>query len=222
MNVVVNDIRLKYYSCIFNSVVEQYFKYCAEWDKLCDKEINLKKNRICDIYDLENGEIVSEFKDYVESFSEVAEELNCELVCELWDKIEFTEEFKFTSRIKTRESLIQKILKKIKEDDGKFAIKDCINDLLGVRIIDDDYKNNKSYIDSILEELKSDGINIRNIERNLLTGYNAYHIYIKRNNATFPIEIQIWDKEHEERNIELHSKHKEEYVKDIIENYNKY
>ena len=43
----------------------------------------------------------------------------------------------------------------MREDDGKFSIKKCINDLLGLRIIDIDYKDNKEHIDSILEELKS-------------------------------------------------------------------
>lgn len=222
MNLVINNIGLDYYSFIFKSIVDKYFKYCDEWDKLCDKKINLNKKQICDIYNLKNGEIVPEFKDYIDSFSEIAEDLKFELLCDLGENVEFTEDFKFTSRIKTRESLIQKILKKMREDDGKFSIKKCINDLLGLRIIDIDYKDNKEHIDSILEELKSNGINIRNIERNLSTGYKAYHIYIIRNNNTFPIEVQIWDKEHEEKNIELHSKHKEEYVKDIIEDYNKY
>lgn len=222
MNLVVNNVGLDYYSFIFKSIVDKYFKYCDEWDKLCDKKINLNKKQICDIYNLENGEITSEFKDYIDSFSDIAEDLKFELLCDLVENVEFTEGFKFTSRIKTRESLIQKILKKMREDDGKFSIKKCINDLLGLRIIDIDYKNNKDHIDSVLEDLKNDGINIRNIERNLSTGYKAYHIYIIRNNNTFPIEVQIWDKEHEEKNIELHSKHKEEYVKDIIEDYNKY
>ena len=103
MNLVINNIGLDYYSFIFKSIVDKYFKYCDEWDKLCDKKINLNKKQICDIYNLKNGEIVSEFKDYIDSFSEIAEDLKFELLCDLGENVEFTEDFKFTNRIKTIE-----------------------------------------------------------------------------------------------------------------------
>lgn len=158
----------------------------------------------------------------IKLFNEIVEDMEFDLICKLGESVQTTENFKFTSRIKTRESLIQKVLKKMKEDEGKFSINKCINDLLGLRIIDNHYKENKKHIDNIVEELKKTGSKVKSIERDLVTGYKAYHIYIIRDNYTFPIEIQIWDKEHEKKNIDLHSEHKENYLKDIIQDYHKY
>lgn len=225
MELVVSEksnIIVSQYKFMFNLILSKYNEYCIEWDKLYSQRINLKKKCICDIYNIKKSEFTLEFIKYINSFKEIAEDIEFDLICEFGQNIQTTENFKFISRIKTTESLIQKVLKKMKEDEGKFSINKCINDLLGLRIIDGDYKENKKYIDNIIEELKKAGFKIKNIERDLVTGYKAYHIYIIRNNYTFPIEIQIWDKEHEQKNIDLHSKHKEDYVKDMIQDYHKY
>lgn len=214
--------KLKEYDIILKSIIEKYLEYCSEWDKLCSCKINLKKTMICDIYNSEKCDIDISFKKYIANFDEVAQEL----YFDLWDTIPgyvgFSDEFKIDIRTKTIESVVQKIIKKMNSENGKFPIKKCINDLFGVRIIDSNYKNNIKFIDIIIGNLKSENYIIKSIDRNLLTGYKGYHIYIIRDNNTFPIEIQIWDKANEVKNRELHLKHKEDYVKNIIGDYNKY
>ena len=44
-------------------------------------------------------------------------------------------------------------------------------------------------------------------------GYIATHIYFKKDNYSFPWELQIWDKTHENSNIMLHEQYKQDYIK---------
>lgn len=207
------------YEYIIQIIIDKYLEYCDEWYKICNNNINLKKKCIKDIY--KNGELTEEFENYIDTFNYIAEELNFEILECIADRIEFSNSFKFTSRIKTRESLMQKILKKM-NDGGNYPIIKNINDILGVRIIDSEFNEKKIKIEEYLESLKRKGYKIRNVNRDLEIGYKAYHIYISGNNNTFPIEIQIWDRKDENNNIKLHSLHKEAYLVETIKRYHKY
>ncbi|MEG2457992.1 MAG: hypothetical protein RSB41_03785 [Bacilli bacterium] len=209
---------------VLEIIASKYLEYCEEWDNNCDIQINMNKKYICDIYSLENGELDNGFKESIEIFNDLAEDLRFDLIEEIDDKIGLSDDFKFSSRIKTRESLIQKILKKMNEENGKIKILKLINDLLGLRIVVPSFREELNKINNLnLTQYKAfENCKIRILDRNLATGYKAYHIYIRRDNKTFPIELQIWDKEDEENNINLHTDHKEEYVKNIIEDFNKY
>ncbi len=51
------------------------------------------------------------------------------------------------------------------------------------------------------------------IDSSKIVGYVATHVYFKKDNFSFPWELQIWDKSHEKSNIELHEQYKQEYTK---------
>ena len=114
------------------------------------------------------------------------------------------------SRVKTLNSIQYKIQNYyLNHENGEIPLKKCLNDIFGIRIILDekvDYFNIRNIIKLEFPELKC-------INSNKMS-YYAVHIYFGNdNNKNFQWELQIWDKEHEKKNLESHTKYKQDYTK---------
>ncbi|WP_238902655.1 RelA/SpoT domain-containing protein [Clostridium sp. YIM B02506] len=214
----VNKLSLDEYRIIFRSIHDRYIQYCSEWEKVREIEINLKKKYICDIYDSQN-QLNLEFQKYLYSFKENLISLQVMCTADINREISLHEKAKFIGRVKTEDSIYNKIYRKANESNGKFPINGYMNDLLGFRLIDPYYKENYEVFNKLLSDFKDNGYNLKLLDRNN-NGYKAYHIYLKKDNRTFPIELQIWDQEDEKENISLHKEYKQSYVDSIITNYN--
>lgn len=210
-----NDvIKQEDYKKIFQIIYNKHHKYCENWLKNInvDDKINLSSNLICDIYCPENG-VKKFFIDYMNSYYEELPNLYVDIL----DENDRECKFAIRGRTKSMESIIYKVVVKNKNENGKFPINKCLNDLLGLRIIDNGYDNNIEYIKQCLNELKDQGYNIKHMTRNN-KGYKAYHIYFKGTcNNVFPVELQIWDKKDELNNIESHKIYKQRYIETISE-----
>lgn len=208
------------YEYIIEMIIKKYLEWCVEWDENCNKSINLNRKYIKDIYI--DGELTEEFEKYLDIFTDIASEMEFEITEFILEEIKDSDVFKITSRVKTRESIMQKILKKMNEDAGAYQINKIINDIFGVRIIDTEFNEKKHEIEELLKAFKAKDYKIKNINRCLDTGYRGYHVYIRRDNYTFPIEIQFWDGSDERKNLDLHPMHKEDYLRKFVKEYNKY
>lgn len=115
------------------------------------------------------------------------------------------------TRIKARNSIEYKIYRYIQEhSDGEIPINKCFNDLFGVRIILDnyiEYEKIKEYINNRKSSLKLKCIKADKKE------YIATHIYFKKDNFTFPWELQVWSKSNRDNNFISHAKYKQDYAK---------
>lgn len=116
------------------------------------------------------------------------------------------------TRVKLRNSIEYKIDNYIKNhEEGKIPIIKCLNDIYGLRIVfkeDMEYNIIKTFVDSKYKGLLKCIDSTRPEE-----GYIATHIYFKKDNYSFPWELQIWDKKHELSNIKAHEIYKQDYTK---------
>lgn len=120
------------------------------------------------------------------------------------------------TRVKAQNSIQYKIQNyELNHENGKIALKKCLNDIFGIRMIFDDEINHdeiKAYIEKNFPTLKC----IKSIRGD----YIAVHIYFGNDdNKKFQWELQLWDKKHEKTNLDSHSKYKQEYTKWEQENF---
>lgn len=198
-------IELDEYKEIFKIINCKYIQYCCEWDKRRNDSINLRARCIRDIYS-EDCLLNKQFQDYMNSFIENLQFLYLDILSEI-SKVTLNN---IRGRVKDPQSILYKICKNRNKESGTIQIIKCLNDLLGIRIIDNDYSSN---IEGIKKYLNSVEYKVKGLDR--INGkYKGYHIYFKNNNNIyFPIELQIWDKKNEQTNIESHTLYKEEYNK---------
>lgn len=114
------------------------------------------------------------------------------------------------TRVKALNSIQDKIEKyENKKEKGKIAVKKCLNDIYGLRIIIEDnisYEDIHRYIIDKYNKLKCI-VAYRN-------EYKAVHIYFGDNdNKNFQWELQIWKKKDKKNNLDSHYKYKQEYTK---------
>ncbi|MBQ5995465.1 MAG: hypothetical protein IJL63_06390 [Clostridia bacterium] len=164
--------------------------------------MNLKKKYVSHI-DL-NGEIYKSVNEYTKFLNGkcliLADELNNQM-----------KESYITSRVKSQNSIeakIQGYRSTEGHEYGKVPIIKCLNDLFGVRIIlktpltfeeiygfiSDKYGKKYKCIDSSKYE------------------YKATHLYLKKDNTTFPWELQIWNDCDRASNFASHKKYKQAYT----------
>jgi len=213
---LVDDLNIELYKEIFEIIYENHNLYCNDWHCTLKNDINLKRKTIDDIYkDSENMDL--DFLKYMLLFLKDLDSLQDEIIFYFSQKPFIN----VRSRIKGMDSILNKIsIKKHSSDRGKIPINKCLNDLLGVRIIDDNWNKKLSYVKEYVLEAKNKGYRIKGIEREL-EGYKGYHIYFRGlNNKHFPIELQIWDKSDEDNNIKSHFKRKQNHLQ-RIEDYKK-
>ncbi|MEZ8397090.1 GTP pyrophosphokinase [Vibrio splendidus] len=118
-------------------------------------------------------------------------------------------ELKYFYRVKTRESIDDKITR-YSERDNQYPVNSWLNDIFGARII-----LTKSEIAEVMEELDNwqDELGLKNWYLRDKEGYKGLHIYFKnRSNFYFPWELQIWDKEDLMSNVENHEKFKRSFI----------
>lgn len=115
-------------------------------------------------------------------------------------------ECRFVYRVKTIESLLNKISIKYFNSDKYFPINKYLNDIFGFRIVID--KSIYKDILELLERLKSE-FKISYIIKD--GEYKAIHVYINNNKYYFPWEIQIWENDNIDSNIKSHIKSKRNF-----------
>lgn len=122
--------------------------------------------------------------------------------------------FEITYRIKNTNSISDKFDNYVfrKKEGGHSPIYKCFNDIFGARATLD-----YSFFDKLLNSLED---NMGKLESNFKhkvikstkQRYNAIHIYISKDNYTFPWELQIWLKKDSKSNKKSHRKHKQQYT----------
>ena len=130
------------------------------------------------------------------------------------DMVNAIQVHKFSNVVNTRVKALNSIQYKIQNyelnhEDGKIALKKCLNDIFGIRMIfneDINYNDIKLYIEKEFPNLKC----IESKRGN----YYAIHIYFGNDdNYRFQWELQLWDKRHEKANLESHAQYKQDYTK---------
>lgn len=112
-------------------------------------------------------------------------------------------------RVKTSESILDKIDRYSKNTD-QYPVNNWLNDIFGCRMIvsADDLEEIEEQLDGWQTKY-----GLKNWYKRNKEGYQGVHIYFKnKNNFYFPWELQLWDKEDVENNIEAHQKHKRTFV----------
>ena len=186
---------------LINCLISKYEEFNDTWKRSNTySEINLKK---CQVADIENQ---TNILDLIWDYCSFLESQQYKLLFDL-SQLQSPEN-KIHARIKQANSIQNKIKTYMAKDTaGKVPINKCFNDLLGIRsIIDSEFS---------FEELKShvnEDFNSLKIINSSKNGYNAYHIYFKIDNKTFPWELQVWKKSDEKDNLQSHATYKQEYT----------
>lgn len=208
---MTHEINLETYKSIINIIHEEHNNSTKTWLEKQEKTYNLANKNISDVYTLNKNEeyIEPEFKAYMSSYIKILDELYMKIMLRINEECNLI----IRGRVKSTESINLKMSKKAKQDNGKFSINRCLNDLLGLRIIDSNYNKNIDILESYLDELKDNQkIRIRHLNRENKE-YRAYHIYFRGlDNKYFPVELQIWDKDNEQTNLVSHEMYKKEYT----------
>lgn len=205
---MTHEINLETYKSIINIIYEEHNNTTKSWLEKQEKTYNLTNKNISDIYNIsENSEYIeNDFKEYIDSYINILDKLYAKIMV----RINKENNLIIRGRVKSIDSINFKISRKSKQQNGKFPVSKCLNDLLGLRIIDSNYNENIKLLKNYLNETQHKRIKHLNRENN---DYKAYHIYFKGlDNTFFPIELQIWNKENEEINLKSHEIYKKEYT----------
>ena len=177
-----------------------YFKITEKWLQETCIKINLKKNQISDVE--VNGKIYKNIMSYVKFLNEHHAEITLQLskVCS----------YPVTARVKTQNSIEYKIqsYKTELHEYGKVPIIKCINDLFGVRILLEAALTFED-IHNFIKEFYP--VKCRCIDSTKLD-YKAVHLYFKKDNQSFPWELQIWNQCDANSNFASHKKYKQGYT----------
>lgn len=174
----------------------------AKWTKEPNYfPIHMKKNRVEDIYKDESLLLhVFSYRQFINDND--------------YDVVDTIQNQKFNCTVNTRVKALNSIQYKIQNyeynhEHGKIALKKCLNDIYGIRII---FENNINY-DEIKKYIEKNFPILKCIE-SIRGDYSAIHVYFGNDdNYKFQWELQIWDKKHEKTNLESHEKYKQEYTK---------
>ncbi|MEB3227307.1 MAG: hypothetical protein VKJ27_02900 [Synechocystis sp.] len=118
-------------------------------------------------------------------------------------------DIKYFYRVKTRESIDDKI-ERFSTRDDQYPVNNWLNDIFGARII-----LTTAEIATVMDLLDDwqDELNLKSWYLRDKEGYKGLHIYFKnRSNFYFPWELQIWDVEDIQRNIKNHEKFKRNFI----------
>jgi ppGpp synthetase/RelA/SpoT-type nucleotidyltranferase len=116
---------------------------------------------------------------------------------------------KYFYRVKTRESIDDKIGRFSSRED-QYPVNNWLNDIFGARII-----LSADQINLVMDLLDDwqDELNLKNWYLRDKEGYRGLHIDFKnKNNFYFPWELQIWDVEDIQSNIQNHEKFKRNFI----------
>ena len=112
-------------------------------------------------------------------------------------------------RVKTRESIDDKI-ERFSNRTDQYPVNNWLNDIFGARIV---LSANEIALVIDLLDAWQDELGLKNWYLREKEGYRGLHIYFKnRSNFYFPWELQIWDGEDIQSNIENHEKFKRNFI----------
>lgn len=118
-------------------------------------------------------------------------------------------EIKYFYRVKTRESIDDKIGRFSGRED-QYPVNNWLNDIFGARIV-----LTSTEIEAIMDVLDDwqDELGLKNWYLRDKEGYRGLHIYFKnKSNFYFPWELQIWDAQDLQSNIQNHEKFKRNFL----------
>lgn len=119
------------------------------------------------------------------------------------------------NRVKEKLSISQKVEKFIlreKDNPKRFSyVIKCLNDIFGARIIIQQINDFNELAEAIQKAVPY--VRVTNACKD--TGYKAVHVYTRPAAGSLPWELQIWQESDEEKNILLHAKYKQEYIREI-------
>jgi len=118
-------------------------------------------------------------------------------------------DIKYFYRVKTRESIDDKI-ERFSTREDQYPVNNWLNDIFGARIV-----LTAAEITALMDLLDDwqDELNLKNWYLRNKEGYRGLHIYFKnKNNFYFPWELQIWDIEDLQSNIQNHEKFKRNFI----------
>ncbi|NJM44942.1 MAG: GTP pyrophosphokinase [Alkalinema sp. RU_4_3] len=118
-------------------------------------------------------------------------------------------DIKYFYRVKTRESIDDKI-DRYSGRENQYPVNNWLNDIFGARIIltAEEIKTVMDLLDDWQDELSLKNWYLRNKE-----GYKGLHVYFKNKiNFYFPWELQIWDAQDVQSNIQNHEKFKRNFI----------
>lgn len=187
---------------LIDFIQSEYIEFNKKWkESNYYSKINLRNNLVCDLLD---NELILEA---IFNYREFINESNIQLIMDF--KQFNTENSKVNVRTKTKNSIEYKIKNYIENhENGEIPIDKCLNDLFGIRII----MNKRLTYNQIIDFIRKKYKNLKCIDSSKKE-YKATHIYFKQDNFNFQWELQIWNKEDENNNINSHEKYKQDYVK---------
>lgn len=118
-------------------------------------------------------------------------------------------DIRYFYRVKTRESIDDKI-ERFSTREDQYPVNNWLNDIFGARII-----LAAAEITTIMDLLHDwqDELSLKNWYLRHKEGYKGLHIYFKdKSNFYFPWELQIWDVEDIQNNIQNHEKFKRNFI----------
>lgn len=118
-------------------------------------------------------------------------------------------DIKYFYRVKTRESIDDKIARYANRED-QCPANNWLNDIFGARIV-----LNAAEIQAVMDFLDDwqTELNLKNWYLRDKEGYRGLHVYFKnKNNFYFPWELQIWDEKDLQSNIQNHEKFKRNFM----------
>ena len=185
---------------LIDYIQKAYTEVTDEWLHNADTRINLKKSLVADID--ADGVIYRSIAEYVQLLNDKSADITLQLsdVCSCM----------VTARVKAQNSIEYKIqtYKTDHHEFGKVPINKCFNDLFGVRIFLDTPLTFED-INGFIEDVYSG--QYKCIDSSKLD-YKAVHIYFRKNNQTFPWELQIWNTCDADNNFASHKKYKQAYT----------
>lgn len=186
--------------CLIDYIQTEYIKVTDEWLHETNQKINLKTAYVSDI-DVD-GVIYQKIIEYIQLLNERSAEITLRLssVCT----------YKVTARVKSQNSIEYKIqnYKTDRHEFGKVAINKCFNDLFGARII----LEIPLTAEKILMFIKKTYGETYKCRDSSKFDYKAVHLYFKKDNQSFPWELQIWNRDDVKSNLASHKKYKQGYT----------
>lgn len=159
---------------------------------------NLKKTLVAEIYEKELYPYIMAYRSFLTvEFCRSLAEITCFQ----------SEDLIINARVKTPNSIEDKIRRYSEKDGGRFPINKCFNDLMGLRVI---YPHSDSAAE-IGSFLFDHGVHMK-CRDSSNREYVATHLYFHCGNEVFPWELQIWPKEPEQGNLNSHKEYKQDYT----------
>ncbi|WP_221913469.1 nucleotidyltransferase family protein [Streptococcus halichoeri] len=119
----------------------------------------------------------------------------------------------YVYRVKTSESILDKIERFAKRQDG-YPVNSILNDIFGARII-----LSSEDISQVMQQLDDwqDKFDLKNWYLRDTDSYTGIHVYFKnKSNHYYPWELQIWDEKDVDHNIESHKLFKRHFVSSAV------